>query len=309
MQRPIHSFLRARTLPMALGCALLVLAGCAGPQASGPVPPAATQAAPWPERLHHLLPADVLLLGEQHDAPDHQRLQREAVLWLAARGQLAALVMEMAESGHSTQSLPQGATEAQAQAALQWNDAAWPWKAYGPVVMAAVAAGVPVLGGNLPRAQMRAAMQEPAWDRHLPPAALARQITALRDGHCGLLPEPQLAPMARIQIARDASMARTAQQALRPGQTVLLVAGGGHVLRSLGVPTHWPENLKSKVALARVQHAQSAIETEASQTTGTGAIAPADADADVVIDTPALPPRDACAELREQWRAAPRGQR
>ncbi len=292
---------------MALGCALLVLAGCAGPQASGPVPPAATQAAPWPERLHHLLPADVLLLGEQHDAPDHQRLQREAVLWLAARGQLAALVMEMAESGHSTQSLPPGATEAQAQAALQWNDAAWPWKAYGPVVMAAVAAGVPVLGGNLPRAQMRAAMQEPAWDRHLPPAALERQITALRDGHCGLLPESQLAPMARIQIARDASMARTAQQALHPGQTVLLVAGGGHVLRSLGVPTHWPENLRSKVALARVQQAPSAIKTEAPQAAGTGAHAPADADA--VIDTPALPPRDACAELREQWRAAPRGQR
>ena len=270
MQRPLPSFLRTRwaegTRAAALGCTLLVLAGC-----------------------------------------DHQRLQREAVLWLAARGQLAALVMEMAESGHSTQSLLQGATEAQVQAALQWNDAAWPWKAYGPVVMAAVAAGVPVLGGNLPRAQMRAAMQEPAWDQHLPPAALARQITALRDGHCGLLPESQLAPMARIQIARDARMARTAQQALRPGQTVLLVAGGGHVLRSLGVPTHWPENLRSKVALALVQQAPSAIKTEVSQAAGAGAHAPADADA--VIDTPALPPRDACAELREQWRAAPRGQR
>ncbi len=306
MQRPLPSFWRTRlaegTRAAALGGALLVLAGCAGTP-----PPAAPQAAPWPERLHSLLPADVLLLGEQHDAPDHQRLQREAVLWLAARGQLAALVLEMAESGHSTQALPPGATEAQVQAALQWNDTAWPWKAYGPVVMAAVAAGVPVLGGNLPRAQMRAAMQEPAWDRHLPPAALERQITALRDGHCGLLPESQLAPMARIQIARDASMARTAQQALRPGQTVLLVAGGGHVLRSLGVPTHWPENLRSKVALARVQQAPSAIKTEVSQAAGTGAHAPADADA--VIDTPALPPRDACAELREQWRAAPRGQR
>lgn len=311
MQKPSPSYVRARPLPMALGCALLMLAGCAGPQASGQVPgvlaATATPSSPWPERLHSLLPADVLLLGEQHDAPDHQRLQREAVLWLAARGQLAALVMEMAESGHSTQSLPPGATEAQVQAALQWNDAAWPWQAYGPVVMAAVAAGVPVLGGNLPRAQMRAAMQETAWDRHLPPSALSRQITALRDGHCGLLPESQLAPMARIQIARDASMARTAQQALRPGQTVLLVAGSGHVLRSLGVPTHWPENLRSKVALARVQQGQSAIKTEVSQAAGTGAHTPADADA--VIDTPALPPRDACAELREQWRAAPRGQR
>src|SRR3989344_106378 len=89
--------------------------------------------------------------------------------------------MEMAESGHSTQALPRDATDAQAQAALQWNDAAWPWKAYGPVVMAAVAAGVPVLGGNLPRAQMRAAMGEARWDQHLPAPALAQQHQALRE--------------------------------------------------------------------------------------------------------------------------------
>ncbi|MNV06668.1 hypothetical protein D3C71_970550 [compost metagenome] len=100
--------------------------------------------------------------------------------------------------------------------------------------------------------------------------------------------------MARIQIARDASMARTAQQALRPGQTVLLVAGGGHVLRSLGVPTHWPAGLVSKVALAQSGKAQTAIKN--------GANKPGDAEA--VIETPALPPRDACAELREKWRPA-----
>jgi len=238
-----------------------------------------------PARLQALLPADVLLLGEQHDAPDHQRLQRETVQWLAARGQLAALVMEMAERGQDTAGLPPDATEAQVQAALQWKDAAWPWKAYGPVAMAAVRAGVPVLGGNLPRAEMRAALADAAWDRHLPAPALERQHAALREGHCGLLPESQIGPMARIQIARDASMARTAQEALRPGRTVLLVAGGGHVLRSLGVPTHWPVDLKSKVALAQAGQAPVAIESEA----------------DAVIATPALPPKDHCAELRKQW--------
>ena len=201
-------------------------------------------AAAWPERLQQWLPADVLLLGEQHDAPDHQRLQREAVAWLASRGQLAALVMEMAERGRSTQGLPRDASEAQARAALQWDDAAWPWKAYGPVVMAAVGAGVPVLGGNLPRTRMRAAMADATLDQHLPAPALAEQQQAMRDGHCGLLPESQIAPMARIQIARDASLARTAQQALRPGQTVLLIAGGGHVLRDRGVPTHWHADLR-----------------------------------------------------------------
>src|SRR3989344_4527615 len=102
--------------------------------------------------------------------------------------------MEMAEGGHSTQALPRDATDAQAQAALQWNDAAWQWKAYGPVVMAAVAAGVPVLGGNLSRAQMRAAMGEARWDQPLPAPALAQQHQALREGHCGLCRNRKLPP-------------------------------------------------------------------------------------------------------------------
>lgn len=270
---------RSAILP-ALACAAFLATGCAGPAAQPPAPP------PWPDRLQALLPADVLLLGEQHHAPDHQRMQREAVQWLATRGQLAAVVMEMAESGHSTAGLPRDATEAQAQAALQWNDAAWPWAAYGPVVMAAVAAGVPVLGGNLPRSDLRAAMDNVAWDQHLSPDALQRQHDALREGHCDLLPTTQIGPMARVQIARDARMARTAQDALRPAQTVLLIAGGGHVLRSLGVPTHWPAGLQSKVILTQSGQAQAAIKTEADET----------------LETPALPPNDPCAALRQQWR-------
>ena len=246
---------------------------------------------PVPYRLQALLPADVLLLGEQHDAPDHQQLQRHAVQWLAGQGQLAAVVLEMAERGHSTAGLPRDASEAQVQAALHWKDAAWPWKAYGPVVMAAVGAGVPVWGGNLPRADLRAALQETAWDQHLPAPALQRQLAALRDGHCGLLPESQIAPMARVQIARDASLARTAQEARSNGQTVLLIAGGGHVLRSLGVPTHWPADLVSKVALAQAGKAPAAIKI----------------DVDALLETPALPPRDSCAELRQQWGEQARG--
>ena len=266
---------------IALAAAAALAAGCA--TTTPATLPATPPAAPWPDRLQALLPADVLLLGEQHDAPEHQRLQRDAVQWLAARGLLAAVVLEMAESGHSTRGLPRDATEAQAQAALQWNDAAWPWKAYGPVVMAAVAAGVPVLGGNLPRSALRATLSQEAWDQHLPAPALQRQYQALRDGHCGLLPEAQIAPMARVQIARDARMARTAQEALKPGQTVLLIAGAGHVLRSLGVPTHWPESLKSKVLLAQAGIAQAAIKTEAN----------------AVVETPPLPPGDPCEALRQ----------
>ena len=269
---PIHSRFNAR-----LGAALvaLALAGCASS-------PAVVPSAQWPAQLESALPTDVLLLGEQHDAPDHQRLQRDTVQWLAARGRLAAVVLEMAERGHSTAALARDATEAQVQSALQWNDAAWPWSAYGPVTMAAVRAGVPVLGGNLPRSAMAAATQETRWDNHLAAPARQQLLDALQDGHCGLLPAARLPAMARVQIARDASMALTAQEAVRPGQTVLLVAGGEHVLRHRGIPTHWPQNIRSKVASAHTDQAQAAIKTGV----------------DIVVATPPLPPHDACEALR-----------
>lgn len=255
----------------------LTIAGCTSP-------PTLVPGALWPAPLEGAAPTDILLLGEQHDAPDHQRLQRDTVLWLAARGQLAALVLEMAERGHNTAALPQDATEEKVQAALQWHDAAWPWSTYGPVVMAAVRAGVPVLGGNLPRSAMAAAMQETRWDSHLSATARQQLLDALQDGHCGLLPAARLPAMARIQIARDASLARTAQEAVRPGQTVLLVAGGEHVLRHRGIPTHWPSSLTSKVLSAHTDQALAAIKTGV----------------DIAITTAPLPPQDACAVLRPQ---------
>ena len=192
-----------------------------------------------------LLPADAVLLGEQHDAQDHQHWHHDAVQALASRGALAALALEMAEQGTSTAGLPRDADEAAVRAALRWNDEAWPWTAYGPAVMAALKSGVPVLGANLPRDQMRASMADARLDTLLKPEAFEQQRKTMAEGHCGLLPESQLVPMARIQVARDRAMARTVAQAATPGKTVLLVAGAGHVDTSLGVPQHLPPALQT----------------------------------------------------------------
>ena len=275
MRRPLTLL-----LPSLLGALLLALPGCALVR---PAP------APWPGVLQSLLPVDVLLLGERHDAPEHQRLQREAVEWLASQGRLAALVLEMAEQGRSTQGLPRDASDSAVQAALAWNDGAWPWRQYGPVAMAAVRAGVPVLGGNLPRREQRTALTDETLEALLTPSALERQRLAVRDGHCGLLPEARVPSMARVQVARDQRMAQTAASARRSGQVVLLVAGAAHVKRSLGVPLHLPDDLQKKVVIAHAGRAESAIQNEA----------------DWVQETPELPPDDACAPLRQRWPSAP----
>ena len=70
------------------------------------------------------------------------------------------------------------------------------------------------------------------------------QQQAVRVGHCGLLPETQIAPMTRVQIARDRAMAQTLAQAAVAGKTAVLLAGAAHVDPALGVPQHLPASLR-----------------------------------------------------------------
>ena len=256
------------------------LAGCAS---------SSTPARDWTQQLQRWSDAPLVLLGEQHDAAAHQAWQQATVQLLATQERLAALVIEMAPRTGSTASLARDASEDAVQQALQWQDAAWPWPRYRGVVMAAVRAGVPVLGGNLPRADMKQAMRNQNLDTHLPPEAWQRQLDAIREGHCGLLPDTQLPPMARIQLARDASMAEVAKAAIRPGKTVVLVAGRGHVLRGVGIPTWLPESAAAKVAVAQAGGASVAQEC----------------DVDWLQKRDALPAKDHCAELREKFRNPP----
>ena len=199
--------------------------------AAGCLAACATQPAPGD-------PVAALLLGEQHDAPEHQVLQRQVIEELADRQLLAAVVLEMAQAGRSSAGLPPSASEAQVREALAWNDEGWAWAAYGPSIMAAVRAGVPVLGANLDAPQMRAAMGDARLDGVLPQEALRGQHQAIRAGHCDMIPEHQVGPMARVQIARDRAMAEAVSRAATQGKTVVLLAGSGHVDPALGVPLH-----------------------------------------------------------------------
>ena len=271
---------RATHLPLLLFAALAAATALAGCTAffDGPNAPVARRAAA-------LLPADALILGEQHDAPEHHAIERETVETLAGRGKLAALLLEMAEEGNSTARLDTAATDTQVQAALGWNDKAWPWQNYGPVVMAAVRAGVPVIGANLPRARMKNAMADVSLDVQLNGEAYTAQQDAVREGHCKLLPEPQIVPMTRIQVGRDRAMAQAIVKARQPGKTVLLISGAGHATKVLGVPQHLPTDVSVKTV--RLQAGESPDDEEENK----GAY-------DAVWRTPPLPPKDYCASMR-----------
>ena len=94
--------------------------------------------------------------------------------------------------------------------------------------------------------------------------------------------------MTRIQLARDRAMAQTATGALRPGQTVLLIAGNAHVQRDLGVPRHLDPGQSHRVVLS--------VAREVAESDGPKTELPADR----LWATPPRPATDHCTELKKQ---------
>ena len=288
----IHSKLKLPISPprtlcsLFCGAALLLAGGCAGrPEAPILQLSSGSAAAAISSRLDAVLPADVLLLGEQHDAKDHQQIEQQVIANLAGRGLLAAVALEMADTGLSTAALKPSATEQQTRDALNWNNKGWKWEAYGPAVMTAVRAGVPVLGANLPRTELQASMADSTLDVLLPGPALKTQQQSIRLGHCNMLPESQIVPMTRIQIAKDVTMANTLSQAAFPGKVVVLLTGSAHADRLLGVPLHLRSDLKTRSVLLRAVNAHG-DEPKAAF--------------DSIWPTPAVPEVDYCAGLKDQ---------
>lgn len=279
---------------------LALLAGCGNPAPSRPGPEAAVRrfdvsraddpanrVARVRPALQSLEPFDLLLVGERHDAPEHQALEATIVQVLAQEQRLAALALEMAERGRSTAGLPRDADDDALRLALAWNDAGWPWPLYAPAIRAAVRAGVPVVGANLPDASIGITSKNRALDEHLTPANRQKQIQKIREGHCDLLPERAWLPMLRVQTARDAAMAQTLRAAAAPGRVVVLLAGSAHVDRRLGVPGHLDgaERVRSIALYAPSEPGD----------------APPELDVDAVWITPPRAEADPCAALRERW--------
>lgn len=241
--------------------------------------------------------ATLCLLGEQHDHPDHHAVQAWIVTALAAQGRLAAVALEMADAGKRFDG-PRDASAAAVRAALDWNDAGWPWRLYAAPVMAAVRAGVPVVGVNLPQGQMSAVMQQARWDDSVPGAVRERIIREVIDSHCGLLPAAQAPAMARIQLARDDSMAAHSLALAQPGKTVALLTGSFHADRNVGIAQHIaaqsaqipPDVARPPVLFSLLLLGLSGEDTPVAVPAGY----------DAVWFTPGTPPRDHCAELRAQ---------
>lgn len=187
--------------------------------------------------LAEMRQADVVLLGELHDASAHH--QRRAAL-LAALGPGAVVVAEQLTRG---QLLARGdALLLDRLSAAGFEPKAWPL--HQPLFAAIEAAGLPLRGGNLDRETTRRVVREGAAAlppdlapllRSAPLAAAAEQALddELLRGHCGQLSAARLPAMRLAQRARDAAMWQAL--ATSGGRPAVLVAGNGHVRLDYGV--------------------------------------------------------------------------
>ncbi len=218
----------------------------------------------WLPRAHHavtpatlaamLAGADVVLLGETHDNPDHHALQAWVLRRLIASGRRPALAFEMLGADQApalSAHLARDAGDAGGiGAAVDFAGGGWgDWAAYAPLARIALDAGLPLVAANPPREQVRLIVrfgmvpQELAarlgGGPRLPEPMLAALRREIQDSHCGMLTEPAVARMALAQIVKDANMAAVLADTarVRPGGVVLLL-GSGHARLDRGVPYH-----------------------------------------------------------------------
>ncbi len=188
--------------------------------------------------------ASYLLLGEKHDNPDHHALQLLLLEHVIGQGRANSIAFEMMDSDAqelldniSQQKL---ATLSDLKTYLGWDEEAWDWEFYGPLVQTVYAADVPLTAANITNATMGRVYSEET------PAAIARVFDAdtmqqlnqdIDESHCGLLPKSQFPSMVRVQQTRDYTMANS-MAIPETGKTTLLIAGNYHVRHDLGVPNY-----------------------------------------------------------------------
>lgn len=267
-----------------------------------------TRAGQWltPEALDAALGgARFVLLGEKHDNADHHRLQAERVQSLTASGRQPALAFEMLDTAQQPlidEALQRSPGDPDALArAVDWEHGGWPeWALYRPIFAAGLEHGLPIVGANLPRPEVRKLVKE--GPGALPPETLARlglnapvpeaeekeTREEMRESHCGQLPEMLLGPMAFAQRARDAQMAdRLLSSATAAGG--ILIAGAGHARTDRGVPAYV---LRREPGTRVASLAFVEVEPEAREPQGYPV------PYDYVWFTPAVEREDPCAPLR-----------
>ncbi|MFI8480953.1 ChaN family lipoprotein [Pseudomonas sp. NPDC078700] len=243
------------------------------------------------ELVERLSAAGQVLIGEQHDNPDHHALELWLLQAMAQRREQGSILLEMLTSSQQSavdqaqKALRAGQPFADLTKQLDWQEG-WDWSMYGPIVRYSLKQPVSLLAANLDRTEMmQIYRKQPVLSGAVSTATSVRTplLEQIRESHCGLLPNSQLPAMLAVQQQRDRRMAERLKAADKPA---VLLAGAFHVRRDLGVPLHLRDigdtTAHAVLILSEVDKAVSAEQ------------------ADFVWYTAAVEEKDHCAELRKR---------
>ncbi|WP_426206734.1 ChaN family lipoprotein [Pseudomonas sp. TWP3-1] len=230
-----------------------------------------------------------VIIGEQHDNADHHAVELWLLQDLGRTRPQGSLLLEMLTPDQQVrvdQVRHASPPPNDIPAALAWQDG-WDWNLYGPIVRFALTQPYLLLDANLDNSEIRAVYRNPpVLDGTRSNAATVKSelLGEISDSHCGLLPQSQMPAMLAVQQQRDRRMATRLLDAPAPA---LLLAGGFHARKNVGVPLH-ALDLGAPEAPTVLMLAE-----QGSQITP--------AMADYVWFTPAKAPQDYCAEMRKQF--------
>ncbi|MRW85202.1 hypothetical protein GJ698_14030 [Pseudoduganella sp. FT26W] len=253
------SIYKARTqLTLALPAAVL-LAGCA----SGGKP----ATAPAADLLEAKNP-QVLLLGEVHDNVQGHKLRYALLRQRVEAGWRPAIVMEQFD--REDQDLVDKAQKgcADAQCVIQVvAGARWDWQLYYPVIQLALTYHLPLVAGNLSRADASRVVRDGVkatfdpqsikdyrLDAPVPAAVRNAQQQEIVTGHCNMLPEMMIGGMIDAQVSRDIWMAKIIRD--QQPKDVVLIAGNGHVRKDIGVG-YWLKQVAPALTIRSVGFVES----------------------------------------------------
>ncbi len=236
--------------------------------------------------------ADIYVLGEYHDNPEHHLTQAAVI----GRVNPASVVFEMLTADQEAVIAGLGRVDPDE---IGWDDSGWPdFEIYAPVFGAAVEAtgGQYIFGAQVPRDRAREAMTKGlvasfsgdarrfGLQQALSDTELAPRLALQDAAHCGAMPADMLPAMVDIQRLRDAELARTALAALdATGGPVVVITGNGHARKDWGVP--------AMIALARPDTVVFSLgQTEED--------APLEGGFDSIVSAPAVARPDPCAAFR-----------
>lgn len=238
-----------------------------------------------------LTPGSWLLLGEQHDHPDHHQLQLWVLQQLAKREQLGAVAMEMLNSGQQApldRQLNQGTQSS--STALSWPERGWPFENYQAQLRFALDHASRVVAADLSDPEKTALRQNTGMVAEYSAAHTAYLAELIVSSHCGMFTLERAKPAARMQIARDQHMAQQMLANSQSAKVNVLIAGGQHVRNDIGVPLWLAQQSVLTVLMVSVAESTEPQDYLPRALTADPAV-------DLLWFVPALPAVDYCAAL------------